>query len=390
MKKFKIAIFSGEIPPPTFIDRLINGLAERKMDILLVGHSNKRVSYPFSNIKIVGYAGKISKLLIFLKYTFLLSFHKSKDKKKLDNWINKNATNILLAKIRYYPVLYFQPDIFHLQWVKSIADWTWVKEFDIKLVVSLRGAHVNYTPICEPDYAIIYANHFPIVDGFHGVSKNILEEALKYNAKVEKAKVVYSGLILENFTFLEKKSISKPIQIISVGRNHWIKGYRYAIESMQILKENNIKFTYTIVGVQEDEELLFLRAQSDLIEEVIFVTSLPFNEVKNRISKSDVLLLPSLEEGLANVVLEAMAIGTLVVSSNCGGMSEVIEDQKNGFLVANRSPQDIAQAIMNINNFSLEKYLEITNKARVKIEENHTETKMIEDMLTLYSKVYES
>lgn len=390
MRKFKIAIFSGEIPPATFVNRLIIGLAERNTTILLIGHSKKKVVYANSNIKTVGYAGRLSKLWIFLKYSFLLQFSNSKDKKKLDQWINNNSKNRILSKIRFYPILYFQPDIFHLQWVKSIADWVWVKEFNIKLVVSLRGSHINYTPICEPKFGAIYKMFFPQVDGFHGVSATIVKEALQYKANQNKAKVVYSGLNLEEFTLEKTKIINSPLQIISVGRSHWVKGYRYALDAMRILKDNDIKFNYTIVGVEAEEELLFQRAQLDLIEEVVFEKSVPFYQVKERISNTDILLLSSLEEGIANVVLEAMALGTLVVSTNCGGMSEVIEHQKNGYLVATRSPQEIAQTIQKITTLSKEKYLEITRNAQTKIAENHTETRMIDDMLTLYTNVCES
>jgi len=390
MEKYKIAIFSGEIPPATFVNRLIIGLAERKVQLLLVGHLKKKVSYPFDNIKIVGYSGRISKLWLFLKYSFLLLLYKSKDKRKLDLWIDKNAKNKILAKIRFYPILYFQPDIFHLQWVKSIADWVWVKEFNIKLVVSLRGSHINYTPICQPEFATIYKQYFPFVDGFHGVSATIIKEALAYNADGEKSKVVYSGLNLEKFTYTTNKIDSKPLQIISVGRSHWVKGYRYALDAMRILKENNIKFSYTIVGVEEEEELLFQRAQLDLQEEVVFEKTLPFQEVLERIKVANVLVLPSLEEGIANVVLEAMALGTLVVSTNCGGMSEVIQHQENGFLVPTRNPQEMAEAIVAITKMTPEHYQNSARNARKKIEENHSEIKMIDDMLTLYTTVCES
>ena len=61
--------------------------------------------------------------------------------------------------------------------------------------------------------------------------------------------------------------------------------------------------------------------------------------------EADALLLPSVEEGIANVVLEAMAIGLPVVSSNCGGMSEVIVDGDNGLLVATRDPAHLADCI---------------------------------------------
>lgn len=390
MKGFKIAIFSGEIPPPTFINRLINGLAAQMVEILLVGHLKKKVSYAFANIKIVGYSGKISKLWIFLKYTVLLTLYKSKDKKKLDDWIAENAPNQRLAKVRFYPVLYQQPAIFHLQWVKSIGDWIWVRDFNIKLVVSLRGSHVNYTPICEPKFAKIYQEYFPQVDGFHGVSANIILEASKYKANTKNANVVYSGLNLEKFIFESNKNKTKPLQIISVGRSHWVKGYRFALDAMRVLKEMNIEFSYTIIGVEEEEELLFQRAQLDLKNEVVFEKTLPFQVVLERIKAANILLLPSLEEGIANVVLEAMALGTLVVSTNCGGMNEVIQNQENGFLVPTRNPHAMAEAIATIEALTSKEYQDIAKKARKKIEENHTEAQMIDGMLTLYKQVYEA
>ena len=99
----------------------------------------------------------------------------------------------------------------------------------------------------------------------------------------------------------------------------------------------------------EDEALIFQRSQLLLEDSVSFVGTLPFLSVLDEIRSADVLLLPSLEEGIANVVLEAMALGTLVVSTDCGGMSEVVIDKETGFLVPTRGVKDIANTIKIIS-----------------------------------------
>jgi colanic acid/amylovoran biosynthesis glycosyltransferase len=58
-----------------------------------------------------------------------------------------------------------------------------------------------------------------------------------------------------------------------------------------------------------------------------------------------VLLLPSLSEGISNVVLEAMAAGVPVVSTRCGGMAEVVHDRVNGHLVEVGDTTDMADRL---------------------------------------------
>lgn len=388
MRKFKIAIFCGEIPPPTFIDRLINGLAERGNKLLLVGNLTKKVSYQSKNIKIVGYSGRISKFLILIYYSILLSLNKNKEKKKLKKWMKSNNRDNAISKIRYYPILYAQPDIFHLQWIKGIEDWVWVKDFDIKLIISLRGAHVNYTPICEPKYAEIYRKYFPLVDGFHGVSGAIIQESTKYNAVITKSQVVYSGLDLNSLKFNQQLPSNAVFQILSIGRSHWIKGYSVALDAMRILKTKNIKFKYTIVGVGVNEELQFQRKQLDLINEVEFVDKLPFAKVVEKIQQANVVLLPSYKEGIANVILESMALGTPIISTDCGGIQEVVNDNENGFIVPVRNPEAMAITIQKVINLDESSYTKIINNARNSIEKCHAESKMIHDMILLYQKSY--
>ena len=386
-KKLKIAVYSGEIPSTTFIERLIIGLANEGHHVHLFGYIKKKTIYNAS-VSIFAYKNtKLQKLYCFIKYSFLLQFFKSKKKKTLDKFIKEHSKNILLSKVKYYPVLWHHPDVFHLQWAKGLSDWMWVQEFGIKLVLSLRGAHINYSPIADSKLAKMYQNYFPQVDGFHAVSKAIAIEAEKYFATKEKIKVVYSGLDLSLF----KEPIEKRntiFEIVSIGRPHWIKGYTYALDACRKLKDNDFQFKYTIVGGANDLELVYQIQDLELQSEVVLLEKLPFSDVKELIQSSDVLLLPSVKEGVANVVLEAMALGTLVLTTDCGGMEEVIIDDVNGFLTPIRDSGKMANKIIEISNISENKKTSIIQAAKEIIENQHTEQQMIDGMLELYQSIY--
>ena len=397
-KALKIAVYSGDIPSTTFIERLIAGLSTKGCELYLFGYRKKKVSYSKS-ISVFAYKNnKLDKALRLMTYSFLLLLFKHKEKQQLDKILKAQSKNGLLDKVKCYPVLWHKPDVFHVQWAKGLRDWMWVKEFGIKLVLSLRGAHINYSPIANLELAAMYRQYFPQVDGFHAVSHAIAKEVSKYGAPADRIKVIYSGLpqferqvdvaIKADKDVLDSElGTSTPLQIISVGRPHWKKGYAYALDACHILKQAGFSFKYTIIGGSNAIELLYQVHDLNLQDEVCLSEQQPFETVKGMMQKADILLLPSVEEGIANVVLEAMALGTLVLSTNCGGMTEVITDSQNGFLVSIRQPEAIANALTQIATISLERKLEILQSARNTITEQHTEDQMTSGMIRLYQEV---
>ena len=115
------------------------------------------------------------------------------------------------------------------------------------------------------------------------------------------------------------------------------------------------------------EELLFYRYQFNLESEVELLGIKEGKDVLKELNNADVLLLPSLSEGLANVAIEAMASGVLVVSSNVGGMSELITHGVSGFLVNPYSSDEITEAIIFITE-NVDKCKTITEEARIKVK----------------------
>lgn len=387
-KQPTVAIYSGVSANTTFIERLIEGVANAGTSIYIFGaNTGKPIRHKQVYYKV--YGKKWHKLLVWLKYAFLLWLFKSKEKRALDNIIATNHKNKRLLQLKYYPVLYYRPKVFHIQWAKSLEDWVWVKDFGMKLVVSLRGAHINYSPIVDSKLAVSYKQNFPKVDKFHAVSNAIAMEANKYGANKHQIQVVKSGLNLKDLVFrLKEFNLKSPLHIVSVGRDHWIKNYRLALDTMFELKQLGISFHYRIIGVSDNEGLLFQRAQLGLENEVDFIAALPFNEVQNAIQEADVFFLPSLKEGIANVVLEAMALGTLVVSTNCGGMGEVVIPDQTGFLVPIRNAQAMAEALKDVSLLNHEEYQKLTQQARAFIEAYHNDKQMITGMQSLYDNIW--
>ena len=383
--KPKIAIYSGEIPSTTFIERLILGLSNNGYEILLFGQIKKNITYNQSVLNKGYKSGKLQKAVYLIYYSVLLMLFRNKDKRKLDQILKSRSNVRLYDKVKCYPVLWHKPDVFHIQWAKGLEDWIWVQEFGIKIIQSLRGAHINYSPIADPVLASMYKTYFPKVDDFHAVSKAIGVEAEKYGASKEKITVVYSGLQFEER--ITRKKQNKIFQIISIGRPHWIKGYTYALDACKLLKDQGFQFHYTIVGGTGDIEFAYQVHDLDITNEVSLTNQRPFKQVQELIQEADLLVLPSVKEGIANVVLEAMSLNTMVLTTDCGGVSEVIKNGENGFIIPIRDSKKMADKIIDIANISQEKEDFITTNALKTIKKQHSEQQMVEAMIELYQKV---
>lgn len=382
--RLKVAIFSGVIPSSTFIERLIDGLAfSDEIEVQLFGMVQSKTKYN-EQVKVVGYQNnKWSKLVFFLKYNVLLTLFKRTTKNKLDQLLKSENRFTLLNRLKFYPVLWHQPDIFHLQWAKGLKDWIWVRDFDMKLVLSLRGTQINQSPVADKELANDYKSLFPHVDAFHSVSEDIAEQAQKYAAKKENIKVVYSGIDLMSLNRNPKKE-SNVLKIISVGRPHWVKGYTYALDACKLLKDKGFNFEYTIIGASKNIELAYQVQDLGLQEYVKLFDTMPFEKVQQAIRNSDLFLLPSLNEGLANVVLESMMHKTLVLTTDCGGMSEVVSNGDNGFMVPIRDSKAMSEKILEISTLSEAERKKLTENAYTTVKEQHNTEQMINGMLQLY------
>ena len=99
-------------------------------------------------------------------------------------------------------------------------------------------------------------------------------------------------------------------------------------------------------------------------------------------SSADVFVAPSLEENLANTVLESMSCGTPVVAFRVGGMTDIIDHKINGYLADPYNIDDLARGIEWILKYENKKMLRL--EARKKIKEVFS----LENEMKRYNELY--
>ncbi|WP_340203183.1 glycosyltransferase family 4 protein [Ascidiimonas sp. W6] len=392
----KILLFDGTFRTTAFINRLAEGLAQ-KNEVLIAGF-NESITQKVPGVRYSG-LGDNTYLLKFIRAGWVLSvktLFKFGDVAQCFRFVLfllQRKRKTLQQENLHKLIRLENPDIIHLQWVANLPMFEEIiRKKKHTVLLSQRGFHINVRPFVNEENKAYLQEWFPRLNGFHSVSKAI---AAKSNAiwtsEHKKDVVVYSGLSLDKFPFRETyQKPSGTLELLSVGRNHWKKGYKYALIACKLLKDKGIAFQYTLLGVQENEELLYLRQELGLQEHVQFIAKVPQQEVYERMQKSHLLLLPSLEEGIANVAIEAMALGLPVISSRCGGMAELIDDEVTGWLTDIADPEGMARAVLAFVKKQDNVIAQVRIKARNKVNEQHTATRMITEMETLYRQLHET
>lgn len=136
--------------------------------------------------------------------------------------------------------------------------------------------------------------------------------------------------------------------ILFVGRLAEKKGVTYLIEAMK-----QVDAILVIVGDGPLRENLKFQART-LGEKVRFAGAKTHEELRDIYASADIFAAPSVtaadgdQEGFGLVILEAMASGLAVVASNSGGITDLIEDNKNGLLTVEKNSDDIAKKLHSL------------------------------------------
>lgn len=217
-------------------------------------------------------------------------------------------------------------------------------------IISLRGSDVpgqharlqlDYK-ILTPSFRAIWKKSSALVACSEGLKKRAL--LFMPSASID---VIPNGVELDRFFPSETEEKSDVLRLLTVGRLSVTKRIEMLIDAVEILHRTACNVRLTIVGGGQMERHIRKIAAERELRDVIKITGrMDPKKMPEVYRQNDIYISASMQEGMSNAMLEAMASGLPIVTTRCEGLAELIDG--NGIIVEQESIEDIAKAIKQL------------------------------------------
>ncbi|MFC1498903.1 glycosyltransferase [Verrucomicrobiota bacterium] len=228
--------------------------------------------------------------------------------------------------------------------------------------------------------------------GFHTVSKSLKHMLEKYvGIPSGKIRHIPNGLDLKRFMPHDRLLLRKEAGfseeefiLVAIGSFYPWKNQKLVIETASGLRKRGLNFIMLLIGEGPlEKELKTMVKEKDLENHVRFPGYM--NNIEDYLNLSDVLIQPSLTEGMANTIMEAMACGIPVLASDVGGNPELVRHGETGYLFPVDNMDMLLDQINDLYEQREERALMGENARRIAEQEYE-----IRDMIKQYEQLYES
>lgn len=389
----KIGIVVNGFPEnsETFIINKVLALANEGVQVVVVrlnssGNQSLMSVYNFQankNIQIVDPtlpSSMFQLVLFFLKSPSLIlkSFRLNKD-----NFFQNIRQNYF---IHFFNNQQF--DIVHFEFSGLAVSFLSILKF-IKpaTVLSCRGSAEKVKTLTEPKRAERLTQAIDSVSAVHCVSDDMKKTITPFCNNLSKVFINRPAIDVKFFSPNKIASGFNGINVLSIGRFTFQKGYLIGILAIKQLVDKGISVQWNIIGDgPQMEEMIFHIHELKLQNHIILHGKKNKNEVSDWMNKSDIFLLTSVYEGIPNVVLEAMAMELPVVTTKSGGVEEVIEHGVDGFITPLYDIDGVSKYLEElINNKNL--CIQMGIAARKKILNDYSIQRQLKLFVEAYSKI---
>jgi colanic acid/amylovoran biosynthesis glycosyltransferase len=161
---------------------------------------------------------------------------------------------------------------------------------------------------------------------------------------------VYNGLDLS--VFKSAGSEHHPVRLLSIGRLIEKKGFKFLIETGRLLRSAGLPFVCQIVGEGPEQDRLEELIREHHLSDMVQLTGpLPQTKLVEMLAQSSIFVFPAIHDSsgdtdnLPTVLIEAMASRLPIVATKIAGIPEIVQHDENGFLVPEKDPAQLADAI---------------------------------------------
>lgn len=395
-----LLILDIQWPPETFLRRKIEGLVSKGWRISVAAAVPfGRRTFRMKGVRLVQLSHPDDPTLIRAALLLVYGFRLLRYGSKGIRWVAqldvfrqglplKYRMAVLLQALILLPI---QPSLVHFEWpTAAILYKPLVDLWGCPFVVSCRGRQINVMPHL-PNQEKYVSNLKAVLTQaavVHCVSSAIQKEVVKLGARAEATRVIRPAVDVSFFEpGTNKRNDKNGLIVTSVGTLTWVKGYEYALSAIRRLIDWEIPVRYNIIGDGPDRKRIqFAIDDLGLGDCVRLAGKLPPSAVLAQLQETDVFVLSSLSEGIANSVLEAMACGIPIVTTGCGGMVEAVTDGVEGLVVPARDPEALANAVRQLWT-QPQKRRSMGEAGRKRILAEFDATKQINQVIELYQSL---
>ena len=217
-------------------------------------------------------------------------------------------------------------------------------------------------------------------------SRYVTEKILNnYQIELNKVLLLYKSIDFDETGLKKTITLSDNISILFVKYDFMVGGLFTLIEALGYLKLYN--FNLLVVGPpKKDHNLILSRCKNRANIKCLTLGSLKQEEVFKLMAKSDIFCVPSFMEALGVANIEALYTGIPVVSSDAGGIPEVLDYGNNGWLSEAGNPYSLAKAIEDCITNEEERIKKVEN-GRAFVKEHFDHRKMLEKFIAILESV---
>ena len=267
-----------------------------------------------------------------------------KPKNKIQSLLRFYRANMMALK------LCNKPDLIHVHVLTRLGVIAWIQKILHKTPYIITEHWSRYLPgndFCGFLRKIACKLSVRNAKTVTTVTENLATAMKNHGLKNDNYVVLPNVVNLDMFHISEKNN--NPCKIIHIScfedKSKNISGL---LESLKIIDDKGIDFQCKLIGEGMDLDLMKEKAKElQLINKVSFTGLLQGQALADELSSGDFLVLSSNYENMPVVILEALASGLPVVSTNVGGIKEMIDDTK-GILVEPRNKEALAEAMIKM------------------------------------------
>jgi glycosyltransferase involved in cell wall biosynthesis len=178
--------------------------------------------------------------------------------------------------------------------------------------------------------------------------------------------IIPNGVDLERFHPASNSELSNEVKLLTVGRLSVTKRFEMLVDAIEILSKQGRNVHLTISGGGGlFDELKNLVEQKKLTNIINLTGRIETEKIPDIYRQHNIFVSASMQEGMSNAMLEAMASGLPIITTKCEGVEELISD--NGVVVETDSAESLAEAVIRLAG-NQQRYKEMCSAARRKAE----------------------